>query len=57
MDTKIKPTKAFDLTGQKKALNEPGEVYIAKTIKIGRFVADFGSILGYSGDHVGMIWA
>ena len=24
---------------------------------MGRFVADFRSILGHSGDHLGMIWA
>ena len=24
---------------------------------MGRFLADFGSMLGVSGDHLGMIWA
>ncbi len=42
---------SFDLAGQNKVLKNPGQVYIAKTINIGRFVADFWSILGYSGDH------
>ena len=46
-----------DLAGQIKLLKDPGQVYIAKTINIGRFLADFLSILGYSGDHLGMIWA
>ena len=50
-------SKSIDLADQNKALKDPGQVYIAKTIKIGRFLADFWSILGYSGDHLGMIWA
>ena len=48
---------SFDLAGQNKLLKDPGHVYIAKTINIGRCLADFWSILGYSGDHLGMIWA
>ena len=38
-------------------LQDPGQVYIGKTINMGRFLADLGSILGGSGDHLGMIWA
>ena len=48
---------SFDLAGQNQLLSDPGQVYIATTINIGRFVAYFGSILGYSGDHLGMIRA
>ena len=55
---------SFDLAGQNKLLKDPGQLYIAKTISIGRFFdricrfgADFWSILGYSGDHLGMIRA
>ena len=48
---------SFDLAGQKQLLKDPGQVHIAKTINMGRFGADFGSILGYSGDHLGMIRA
>ena len=48
---------SFDLAGQNKLLKDPGQVYIAKTVNIGRFLADVGSILGHSGDHLGMIWA
>ena len=54
---RISFSKYFDLARQKKVLKDPGQIYIAKTINIGRFLADFGSILGYSGDHLGMIWA
>ena len=50
-------SKSFDLAGQNKVLKDPGQVYIAKTINIGRFWANVGSILGYSGDHLGMIRA
>ena len=53
---RISFSKSFDLAGQNKFLKDPGQVYIAKTINIGRFWADFWSILGYSGDHLGMIW-
>ena len=52
---KISFSKSFDLAGQNKALKDPGQVYIAKTINMGRFLADFWSILGYSGDHLRMI--
>ena len=54
---RISFSKSFDLAGQNKALKDPGQVYIAETINIGRCLADFGSILGYSGDHLGMIRA
>ena len=54
---KISFSKSFDLAGQNKLLKDPGQVYIAKTINIGRFLADFCWILGYSGDHVGVIKA
>ena len=54
---RISFSKSFDLAGQNKLLKDPGQVYIAKTINIGRFLADFWSILGDSGDHLGMIWA
>ena len=48
---------SFDLAGQNKLLKDLGQAYITKTINIGRFFADFGSILGYFGDHLGMIRA
>ena len=57
---RISFSKSSDLAGQNKALKDPGQVYIAKTINIDRFfgvLADFLSILGYSGDHLGMIRA
>ena len=61
---RISFSKSSDLAGQNKRLKDPGQVYIAKSINIGRFVdrcfrflADFLSILGYSGDHLGMIRA
>ena len=54
---RISFSKSFDLAGQNKVLKDPGQVYIAKAINIGRFLADFGSMLGYSGDHLGMIRA
>ena len=61
---RISFSKSFDLAGQNKLLKDPGQLYIAKTINIGRFfdrcfrfLADFWSILGYSGDHLGMIRA
>ena len=43
---RISLSKSFDLAGQNKVLKDPGQVYIAKTINIGRFLADLGSILG-----------
>ena len=54
---RISFSKSFDLAGQNKLLKDPGQVYISKTINIGGFFADFWSILGYSGDHLGMIRA
>ena len=61
---RIRFSKSFDLAGQNKLLKDPGQVYIAKTINMGRFVdrffrfgADFCTILGYDGDHLGMIRA
>ena len=54
---RISFSKSFDLAGQNKLLKDPRQVLIAKTINIGRFLADFWSILGYSGDHLGMIRA
>ena len=51
---RISFSKAFDLAGQNKLLKDPGQVYIAKTINIGRCLADFWSISGYSGDPVGV---
>ena len=59
---RISFSKPFDLAGQNKLLKDPRQLYIAKTINIGRFYdrcfrfwADLSSILGYSGDHLGMI--
>ena len=43
---RISFSKSFDLAGQNKLLKDPGQVYIAKTINISRFLADLGSILG-----------
>ena len=61
---KISFSTSFDLAGQIKVLKDPGQFYIAKTINIGRFhdrflrfLADFASILRYSGDHLKMIRA
>ena len=54
---RISFSKYSDLAGQNKVFKDPGQVEIAKTINIGRFSADFWSILGYSGDHLGMISA
>ena len=54
---RISFSKPFDLAGQNKLLKDPGQVYIGTTINMGRFWADVGSILGDSGDHLGMIWA
>ena len=50
---RISFSKSSDLAGQNKLLKDPGQLHI----NIGRFLADFGSILGYSGDHLGMIRA
>ena len=55
---------SLDLAGQNRLSKDPGQIYIAKTINIGRFFdrsfrfrADYWSILAYSGDHLGMIRA
>ena len=57
---RISFSKSFDLAGQNKLLKDPAQIYIAKFINIGRifdlffrFGADFLSILGYYGDHLG----
>ena len=54
---RISFSKSFDLAGQNKLLKDPGQLYIARTINIGRFLADCWSILESSGDHLGMIRA
>ena len=54
---RISFSKSSDPDGQNKVLKDSGQVYIAKTINIGRFSADFWTILGYSVDHLGMIRA
>ena len=46
---RISFSKSFDLAGQNKVLKDPGQVYIAKTINIGRFfgrIFDFWLIFG-----------
>ena len=43
---RISFSKSFDLAGQNKLLKDPGQVYIVKTINMGRVLADFGSIVG-----------
>ena len=53
---RISFSKSFDLAGQNKLLKDPGQVYIAKTINIGRFLADFGSIFGRLLVDVGIFW-
>ena len=53
---RISFSKSFDLASQNKLLKDPGQVYIAKTINIGRFFADFVSILDRFRDILGMIW-
>ena len=50
---RISFSKSFDLAGQNQLLKDPGQVYIAKTINIGRFWADVGSILGRFWDDFG----
>ena len=50
-------SRSYDLAGQNKVLQDPGQVYIATIINIGRFLADCWSMLGYSWDHLGMIRA
>ena len=53
MDKTDRISFSFSLAGQNKLLKDPGQLYIAKTINIGRFLVDFG----HSGDHLGMIRA
>ena len=53
---RISFSKSFDLAGQNKLLKDPGQVYIAKTINIGRFLVDFGILWGSFGDDLGMFW-
>ena len=53
---RISFSKSFDLAGQNKLLKDPGQVYIATTINIGRFLADVGSILDRFWDILGIIW-
>ena len=53
---RISFSKSFDLAGQNQLLKDPGQVYKATIINIGR-LADFGAILRYSGDHLVMIRA
>ena len=48
---------SIDLAGQNQLLKGPGQTYIGKLFNMGRLLADFGSILGDSGDDLGMIWA
>ena len=54
---RISFSKSFDLAGQNKLLKDPGQVYVAKTTNIGRFLAefrcffvDFGILWGSFGD-------
>ena len=53
---RISFSKSFDLAGQNKLSKDPGQVYIAKTINIGRFLVDFGILWGSFGDDLGMFW-
>ena len=60
---RISFSKSFDLAGQNKVLKNPGQVYIAKTINIGRFLidfgrfwVDFGGFWGSFGDDLGVFW-
>ena len=48
---------SIDLAGQNQLLKDPGQVHVGKTISMGRFLTNFWSNFGYSGDHLGMIWA
>ena len=50
---RISFSKSFDLAGQNKLLKDPGHVYIAKAINIGRLFdrfVRFCDILGIIGD-------
>ena len=57
---RINFSKSFDLAGQNKALKDPGQVYIAKAINIGRFfgrfLVDFWIFWGSFGDDLGIFW-
>ena len=56
---RISFSKSFDLAGQNKVLKDPGQVYIAKTINIGRFFDrffNFGPMFGRFWDTLGIIW-
>ena len=53
---RISFSKSFDLAGQNKLVKDPGQLYIAKTVNIGRFLADVWSILGFFGDLFGIFW-
>ena len=47
---RISFSKSFDLASQNKILKDSGQLYIAKTIKMDRFLADFGIFWGSFGD-------
>ena len=56
---RISFSKSFDLAVQNKVLKDPGQVYIAKTINIGRFFDrffDLGRIFDRFWDILGIIW-
>ena len=53
---RISFSKSFDLAGQNKLLKDPGKLYIAKTINIGRFLFDFEIFWTSFGDDLGMFW-
>ena len=53
---RISFSKSFDLAGQNKLLKDPGQLYIAKTMNIGRFWADLGSTRGDFGGILGRLW-
>ena len=47
---RISFSRSFDLAGQNKLLKDPGQVYIAKTINIGRLLVDLRIFWGSFGD-------
>ena len=49
-------SKSFDLAGQNKRLKDTGQLYIAKTTNIGRFVDCVFSILGGCLVDFGILW-
>ena len=53
---RISFSKSFDLAGQNKLFKDPGQLYIAKTINIGRFWVDFGILWRSFEDNQGMFW-